>query len=91
MNIEFEATFTPIDKDAMRARLQFAGAVLIYPEFLMKRVPFKMPELFRGWARVREEADKITMSYKKVTGTGIADQHEIETCCSPPRPCKILE
>jgi hypothetical protein len=40
MNIEYEATFYPIDKDEMRGRLKKAGAKLIRPEFLQKRDVF---------------------------------------------------
>jgi len=79
MEIEFEATYLNIDKDEIRARLKTAGAVLVYPEYLMKRVVFKPPVPIRGgWMRVREEADKITMSLKIVDGEKIEDQKEIQ-------------
>ena len=41
MNIEYEATFTGINKDDIRTRLKNIGANLIKPEFLMKRVVFE--------------------------------------------------
>jgi adenylate cyclase class 2 len=79
MQIEFEATFFPVDKEEMRERLKKVGAVLVYPEFLMKRVVFNPPIPKHGaWLRVRQEADKITMSYKLVDGHKIEDQKEIE-------------
>jgi adenylate cyclase, class 2 len=80
MNIEYEATFTNVDKDKMRQRLKKAGAELVQPEFLQKRVTFNLPEKYHdehSWLRVREEGDKITMSMKKVIGDKIADQKEI--------------
>lgn len=81
MQIEYEATFTNIDKDKMRKRLKDAGASLERSEFLQKRVVFDFPkghEVKGGWARVRDEGDKITMSIKIVDGNNITDQKE--TC-----------
>jgi len=81
MNIEYEATFTNINKDEVRERLKAAGAKLVKPEFLQKRAVFHLPaghEIFGGWARVRDEQDKITMSLKIVSGTKIEDQKEIQ-------------
>ena len=80
MNIEYEATFINVDKDEIRGRLKKAGASLAYPEFLMKRFVFELPsghEIEGGWLRVREEADKITMSLKITDGGKIEDQKEI--------------
>jgi len=79
MNIEYEATFTQINKDEMRKKLKQAGAKLIQPEFLMKRNVYQPPiEIKEGWLRVRDEGDKITMCLKQMTGTTITDQKEIE-------------
>jgi adenylate cyclase class 2 len=80
MNIEYEATFTSIDKQDMRERLKDAGAQRMRPEFLQKRVVFHLPkghEITGGWARVRDEGDKITMSVKIVDGNAITDQKEV--------------
>lgn len=80
MDTEFEATFTDIDKDLMRRKLKEAGARLIKPEFLMRRVVFKLPEgheIRGGWLRVRDEGDRITMSLKVINGNKIEDQKEI--------------
>jgi adenylate cyclase class 2 len=65
MNIEYEATFVDIDKKEVRNRLRKAGAELIRPEFLQKRVVFHLPkshEIKGGWLRVRDEGERITMS-----------------------------
>ena len=81
MKIEYEATFTNIDKEEIRARLREAGATLVRPEFLMKRVVFELPtghEIPGGWLRVRDEGDKITMSLKVVNGNKIENQKEIQ-------------
>jgi adenylate cyclase class 2 len=80
MQIEYEATFYPVDKNAIRERLQKAKAQLLRAEFLQKRYVFNLPrghELAGGWLRVRDEGDKITMSLKVVNGDKIEDQKEI--------------
>lgn len=80
MQIEYEATFPDIEKEAMRGKLKQAGAVLARPEFLQKRVVFDMPlghELAGGWVRVRDEGDRVTMSIKIVNGDKIDDQKEM--------------
>lgn len=80
MDIEYEATFVNISKDDARERLKKAGAQLIRPEFLQKRVVFNLPNGPDGfsWARVRDEGDKITMSFKSVKNNKkIEDQQEI--------------
>ncbi len=50
MNIEYEATFLKIDRDEIRKRLRNAGAKLIKPEFLQKRVVFNLPKSFDGYS-----------------------------------------
>ncbi|MCU0679830.1 MAG: CYTH domain-containing protein [Planctomycetes bacterium] len=81
MNIEYEATYSNINKEEMRSRLQVLGAKLVKPEFLQKRVVFNLPKGHEGehtFIRVRDEQDKITMSYKEVFSSGhIEDQKEI--------------
>lgn len=80
MNIEYEATFVDIDKDAMCQKLTDVGAVLVKHEFLQKRVVFALPagnEIVGGYARVRDEGDKITMSLKVIDGERIENQKEI--------------
>ncbi|MEK7110711.1 MAG: CYTH domain-containing protein [Patescibacteria group bacterium] len=80
IGVEYEATFTGIDKDDVRGRLRTSGAELVRPEFLQKRVVFNLPkghEIPGGWLRVRDEGDKITMSLKIVDGNKIEDQKEL--------------
>lgn len=81
MQIEYEATFTNVNKDEVRNKLKEVGAKLVKPEFLMKRTVFKLPaghEIPGGWLRVRDEGDRITMSLKVVNAGKIDDQQE--TC-----------
>ncbi|MBU4217162.1 CYTH domain-containing protein [Candidatus Parcubacteria bacterium] len=79
MNIEYEATYTNVDKDEVREKLQEAGAKLVKKEFMQKRAVFKLPEgnhINGGWLRVRDEGDRITMSLKVVDGNKIHNQKE---------------
>ena len=81
MKIEYEATYTNIDKAEIRGRLKAAGAKLVKPEFMMKRIVFDLPAEHKvpgGWLRVRDEGDQITMSLKTVSGQDITSQKE--TC-----------
>lgn len=79
MDIEYEATFPNVNKESIRQKLAQAGATLVRPEFLQKRTTFSFPsghEVKGGWARVRDEGNKITMSVKVVDGSNITDQKE---------------
>jgi len=80
MQIEYEAIFPNINKDEMQERLKKAGAVLVRPEYLQKRVPFYLPgkkNSGNSWLRVRDEGDKITLSLKIVDGNKIENQKEL--------------
>lgn len=79
MDIEYEATFPNLDKESVRKKLANAGATLVRPKFMQKRTVFLLPvghEIAGGWARVRDEGNKITMSIKVVDGPNITDQKE---------------
>jgi adenylate cyclase class 2 len=80
MEIEYEATFLDINKEEIKEKLESAGAKLVKPEFMQKRVVFNLPaghEKAHAWLRVRDEQDKITMSYKETGTSKIDDQKEI--------------
>lgn len=64
MDNEIEAQFLDIDKDIIRTKLKKLGAELVKPEVLMKRVVFSLDD--HSYARVRDEGDKIVMTYKNV-------------------------
>jgi adenylate cyclase, class 2 len=79
MKVEYEATFIEIDIEAVRNNLSSVGANLVKQEFLQKRTVFHLPagnNIKGGWARVRDEGDKITMSIKVVDGNKIENQKE---------------
>lgn len=80
MEIEYEATFLNIDKKDIKNRLERVGAKLVRPEFLQKRIVFDLPkghEIKGGWVRLRDEGDKITLTFKFVSGDRIEGQKEI--------------
>jgi adenylate cyclase class 2 len=80
MQIEWEAGFWPIDKDEVRGRLKAAGANMVYPERLMRRIPFHLhadAPAKDGFVRVRDEGDKVTLTVKQV-GTKIDEKKELE-------------
>ena len=77
--IEYEALFTDISKEALRKLLQEKGAVLMSKKKKKKRVTLQLPEgheKYGAFLRVRDEGDKITLSYKYVGGTTIDEQQE---------------
>ncbi len=79
MKIEYEATFLNVDKDDVRKRLKKAGARILRPEFLQRRINLYPP--IKGlpansWLRVRDEGNKITLSLKASDGDKIHDQKE---------------
>ena len=62
MNNEIEASFLDVDKDDLRKKLKAAGAECIKPEIMMRRTVFDSGP--HSFARVRDEGDKIVMTYK---------------------------
>ena len=70
MQTEIEAKFPNINVDTLRVALKKLGATCIHPEVLMKRKTFDRPnkviDKIFDWVRVRDEGDKITMSYKRL-------------------------
>jgi len=94
MNTEFEATFLDVNKDEIRKKLKREGAKMVKPEFLQKRIVFNLPGRSEAssWLRVRDEKDRITMSFKQIDGNKIENQKEIELTINDfEKGVKILE
>lgn len=95
MAIEYEATFPNIEKEEIRSRLRQVGAILVKPEFLQKRLNFRLPsghETPGAWLRIRDEQDQVTMSLKIVDGDRIENQQEIcLTIDNYERGCEFLK
>lgn len=81
MQKEIEAKFLDVDHDAVRQALRAAGAVCEKPLRQMRRVTFDNATMKAkgGWIRVRDEGDKVTVTYKQVTELSADGVHEIET------------
>jgi adenylate cyclase class 2 len=83
MQPEIEAKFLDVDHDALRVRLKELGAVCEHPMRLMRRKGFDFPDerlrlAHNGWARVRDEGGKVTMSYKQLNNRELDGTHEVQ-------------
>lgn len=66
---EIEAKYMSIVPESLRVRLAEAGYTCVRPWSRMKRYTFLLTELNpdpEKWARVRDEGDKVVMTFKKV-------------------------
>jgi len=81
METEIEAKFLDINSSELRGKLRNVNAILEYSERLMKRKTFddKDRKLRRvgGWIRVRDEGDKITLSYKQLNDRTLHGTKEV--------------
>ncbi len=81
METEIEAKFLEINVNLVRKKIKSLNAKLIHPERLMVRKVFDYPderlEKVGGWIRVRNECDKITMSYKQLNNRTLHGTKEI--------------
>lgn len=75
MKPEIEATFVNIDKSQLRAQLKKTGAKLLQTETLMRRTIFDIDNC--SFARVRDEGNRITMSYKHLDSLSLSGMKEI--------------
>ena len=77
---EFEAVFSNIDKEKIRANLKKNGAKLLVAESLQTRKVFCLPgDKDNGFVRVRKEVTgKTTLTIKKFVSQEIDGQKEIE-------------
>lgn len=72
---EIEASFLNIDKEDFRQKLKAAGADLVQAELLMKRTIFGIDK--HSYARVRDEGNRITMTYKSVDQISLSGTKEV--------------
>lgn len=97
MQSEIEAKWLRIDKSTFRKVLKNAKAQLVASERLMHRKVYDYPDgrLDReqhGWIRVRDEGDRVTLSYKRLEGRTITGTKEISvTVDSFDSACNFLE
>jgi adenylate cyclase class 2 len=77
---EIEVKFANVDHDVLRHKLTAVGAKLEQPMRLMRRVVIRTPamEADHAFLRVRDEGDKVTMTYKQTLVKSIDGTREIE-------------
>lgn len=80
MKTEIEAKFLNVNHDEIKEGLKKAGAVLEQPMRLMKRVTIDTPELKKkdAFIRVRDQGDKVTLTYKQFDELSLTGTKEIE-------------
>jgi len=85
MNTEIEAKFLHSNHGELRQILQTLGATCVSPMRLMRRAIIDYPDrrLQTGdpnsYVRVRDEGDKVTLTYKRFASLSISGAEEIET------------
>jgi adenylate cyclase class 2 len=82
MKPEIEVKFLDINHNELREKLSTLGAVCTKPERLMKRKNYdfsdgRLGKERNGWVRVRDEGDKITLSYKQLNNRELDGTHEV--------------
>lgn len=83
MQTEIEAKFLNVDHDDIREKLKALGAKLEQPMRLMRRVVIDYPDRRMqrstdSWVRVRDEGDKVTLTFKQTTEKEFGGAKEIE-------------
>lgn len=85
MKTEIEAKFVDIDIEDVRRRLHEIGAECVQPMRLMRRVAIDSEYMRTGkdsFLRVRDEGDKVTMTYKQFDELSLHGAKEIEVIVS---------
>jgi len=81
MKTEVEAKFLDIEPLQLREALKNHGGTLVQAEVLMRRKIFdyadKRLDKIGAWIRVRDEGNKITMSYKRLVDRSFQGTKEI--------------
>jgi adenylate cyclase class 2 len=81
MKTEIEAKWLRIDKDSLRRKLKAAGATLLQPERLMRRKTYDYADQklhdIGAWVRIRDEGDKVTMSFKQLEDRALSGTKEV--------------
>jgi adenylate cyclase class 2 len=80
MDIEFEVKFINVDFKFLRQQLKKAGARRTHKMRIMRRAIIDTPELKKNNAfiRVRDEGDKVTLTYKQFNKLSIDGARECE-------------
>lgn len=81
MNTEIEAKFLRINRDELREKLQSIGGILEYPLRTMRRIVVQSDAMKDdgAYVRVRDEGDKVTLTYKRKDSNTVDGVQEAET------------
>lgn len=84
MKTEIEAKFLDVDFDDIRKKLTKLGAICEQPMRLMRRAIIETPELAAvdAFVRIRDEGDKVTLTYKQFHEKSLTGAQEIEVVVS---------
>jgi len=74
---EIEAKFLNINKQEIIKKLEQIGARKVQDEHMMRRCVYNLPK-DGAWARIRDEGDKVTMSYKCVVKKALDGVEEVQ-------------
>lgn len=80
MQNEIEAMFADANHDEVRGKLEELGGVCVHPMREMRRALVQTPEMkdLHAFLRVRDEGDKITLTYKQVNELSLHGVEEAE-------------
>ena len=81
MKSEIEAKFLDVDFESVRAKLQALGGVCEQPMRMMRRVTIDSEFMQDGkdaFLRVRDEGNRVTMTYKQFDSLSVDGAKEIE-------------
>jgi adenylate cyclase class 2 len=84
MKTEIEVKFLNVDFNLMREKLSHLDAECIQPMRMMRREIIETPELEakRSFVRIRDEGNKVTLTYKQVDEDSLTGVKEIEVSVS---------
>lgn len=88
MNTEIEAKFLNQRHEVIRERLKGIGSVCVAPMRLMRRAIIDYPDrrLQKGtpnaYIRVRDEGDRVTLTYKQFTSLSVSGAQEVDVTVS---------
>lgn len=81
MKTEIEGKWLNVDVEVIRLKLTELGANLVQEERLMVRQVFDFPDMrlqkVNGWVRLRNEGEKITLSYKQLNDRTVQGTKEV--------------
>lgn len=84
MNTEIEAKFCGVDHEAVREKLQSIGATCAQPMRMMRRVTTEssVMKAKNGFLRIRDEGNRVTMTYKQFDSEAVDGAKELEIVVS---------